>query len=142
MDLRDQDYGAAAEIASENECNYCARCDEPLSLEDELDGFECLACGHLVCRLCADDHAREAHPLPYEAEAAEQIATDDRARTRFMIAVSVAGMAGMAIALWPIRERFFALYHEPRTWVAMGILAGASIAIQIGQRRIGRRRAA
>lgn len=143
MDLRDLDYETEQlrEMEADDEMACCRRCAEVHNEGSPAD-FECLECGEMACRLCAEDHARQAHPLPYEAEVAERVAADDRARTRFMIAVAFLAMVGVAVVLWPERERFFALYREPRVLLAMAILAGASVAIQIGGSLIGRRRPA
>ncbi len=144
MDLRDHEMAQlreAEEIASEDETPDCARCEVSLGVfvaTGQQDGFGCLACGLLLCRLCAEDHAREAHPLPYEAEVWAKMAAELRAQSLLTSILAALGVGAATAALWPYWERVFEV-REPRVLVAAAILAGTSIAQVVGKRLLRRR---
>lgn len=128
FELLEAYVSAVAELA-DDEIPCCRPCAEDLNEGSPAD-FECLACGKPLCRLCADLHVQEEHPLPYEARVRAEMVAEDRARSLFSILLAVAGMAGTAVVLWPYLGRFFELYRQPRVLAAVAILAVTSLAIR------------
>ena len=115
----------------------CGRCADVYSEGSPAD-FECLECDETLCRLCAEEHAREAHPMPYEASVASQVDAERRTHGRLALAMSLGGGMAVAVILWPEQERIFALTLEPRFQAVAAILVAASLTNRFLVGRIAR----
>jgi predicted RNA-binding Zn-ribbon protein involved in translation (DUF1610 family) len=100
----------------------CASCGEPLDEDGGRDGFACLVCGQLLCRLCAEDHAREAHPIPWQVGAQAQVEAEETASGNLSLLLALVGAVVLAVVIWPEWHRLTELVLSDRRLMAVGLI--------------------
>ena len=94
----------------------CERCLTVHGADCGAD-FECLECAEMYCRLCAEEHAREAHPKVYEPELRALFLAEDRSRR--LLAVILNGLVAVLLVQ---------IVLEPRALLVAGIFVAAILA--------------